>query len=62
MQDEKEKEKDELSRHEDELPALAYLDEHGVLEGEELSDRVFVSYDSLDAMLMGLVSGHEETE
>ena len=50
-------EEDELSRHEDELPALAYLDEHGVLEGEELSDRVFVSYDSLDAMLMGLVSG-----
>ena len=52
-------EEDTLIRHEAELLAYEYLIEHGVLEavGWNISDRVMVPYDSLDAMLMGLISG-----
>ena len=48
-----------MARREGERPAFIYLEEHGVLESAEqgIPRTHMIPYDSLDAMLMGLLSG-----
>ena len=48
-----------MARREGERPAFKYLEEHGVLESAEqgIPRTHMIPYDSLDAMLMGLLSG-----
>ena len=48
-----------MARREGERPAFIYLEEHGVLESAEqgIPRTHMIPYDTLDAMLMGLLSG-----
>ena len=52
-------EEDFAARRAASIPAYLYLEEHGVIEhtGASLSHENFIFYDTLDAMLMGLLSG-----